>query len=177
MEIDLSNMPPLPTLSKPDRRKTCGVCGTNIRGDRKARSAGICYTCRCSIEDRGRPLVPFEECDCSCSKHHGKYRFVDDGQCGSPVGAGLHGRRHTDCCFTPGDRQPGGDPEFYKLFLPYYEEFKRRLQAERDRIRQEREERWRREGPSPGEVVAEPRSMKANWTPEAIEDISKMGES
>jgi hypothetical protein len=170
---DFSNMPPLPKLSKPDRRTECGACGINIKGDRKARASGICYTCRNSIEDRGRPLVPFDECNCKCSKHH-KFRTVDDGQCGSPVGQGM-GRRHTDCCFKPDESyRPGGDPEFRKLFVPYEQEFHKRHQAVRDFYRKQREDRWARGERFPGEVVAEPRSMKTNWTPEAAADLKKM---
>jgi len=168
MRIDVSDMPPLPVLSKPDRRKDCGACGTDIRGDRKARSSGLCWTCRKSIEHRGRPLVPFAECECDCEWHpKGNFSCVDDGKCGGPPGHG-----HTRCCFQGED---GGDPEFRKLFEPHHQEFNRRVEAARAEARRVREERWARKEYFPGEVIAEPRaSMTPNWTPQAVEDMKKL---
>jgi len=136
MKIDLTDMPTLPMLAKPVRRKSCGACGTDIRKSRSSRSSGLCWTCTRSIEHRGRPSVPFADCKCSCQKH-AKWMIIDDGQCGSPVGGG----RHTDCCFEGEDK---GDPEFRKLFLSYEQEYHRRVQAVHDFYRKQREERWAR---------------------------------
>ena len=167
MKIDLTNMPSLPVLSKPDRRKECGACGTNIRGDRRARSSGLCWTCRLSIQQRGRPLVPKAECKCDCEWHpKGRWSMVDDGKCGGPPGHG-----GTRCCF---DGEDGGDPEFRKLFVPHHQEFNRRVEAKREEYRLAREERWAREDMLPGEVVAKPRNLKSEWSPEAAEDLRRL---
>jgi len=167
VKIDLTNMPALPKLSKPDRRTECGACGTDIRKSRSSRSSGLCWTCTRSIEQRGRPLVPFAECKCDCEWHpKGRFSCVDDGKCGGPPGHG-----GTRCCFKGED---GGDPEFRKLFVLHEQEFHKRVQAVRDFYRKQREERWARGERLPGEVVAEPRSMKTNWTPEAVEDLKRL---
>jgi len=164
---EFNNMPTLPVLSKPDRRKDCGACGTDIRKSRSSRSSGLCWTCTRSIEQRGRPLVPFAECKCDCEWHpKGPWSMVDDGKCGGPPGHG-----GTRCCFEGED---SGDPTFRKLFEPYHQEFNRRVEAARAEICRLREERWARGDYLPGEVVAKPRSLKANWTPEAVEDMKRL---
>ena len=137
----MTNLPPLPTLTKAERRKTCGACGADIRGNRKGRSSGICSTCQWSVETRGRPLVPETDCKCKCTKHQ-RFMCVDDGQCGSPVG----GRREPDCCFSGEDN---GDSAFRALFNEHEKAFLAAAKQARDesfaKFDKERRERWARE--------------------------------
>lgn len=159
---DLPPLPPLPVLTKAERRTECGACGRDIRGVRSARYTGICYVCRQSIEERGRPLVPFAECKCDCETH-ARIRTKDDGHCGPPFNG-------TQCCFTGEDK---GDPAFRALFNEHERIFYLHVEAEQERRRLEREERWRREreNPDPTLFVPLPRKLKNNWTPEAVEDL------
>lgn len=158
----MTDFPPLPVLTKAERRKNCGACGSDIRGDRAARSSGLCCTCRRGIENRGRPLVPFAECKCDCQTH-ARYRTCDDGSCGDPVN-----RHVTYCCFTGPDN---GDPEFRALFKEYECVFLKKVEEEQERRRKEREERWAREGPGPNEVVTRPRKINTNYTEQAVRDL------
>jgi hypothetical protein len=86
---------------------------------------------------------------------------MDDGQCGGPFGG-------TECCFTGPDR---GDPAFRALFNDYERVFHEKVAEIHAQRAREREERWRREGPGPNELVARPRKIKTEWSPEAAKDL------
>ena len=122
---------------------------------------------------------------------------MDDGQCGSPVG----GRREPDCCFKHDQSRGPGDPAFRALFNEHEKAFLAAAEkARKERFEtfdKERRERWARNEKLPNEadppqlieediksvepmsirvsdIFYRPRNMKANVTPEAVEDLKKL---